>query len=172
MAVGDNSVDVSLEKLRNKPEQIIFSLELKKEEKKVFLSVQYVTQCVSCSLYISLRERGADCVGSGFEPVNLTPPHFQCQRCTCKEARTFPRGRVSLSLAGLPATFMSGSTSISPVLQPSLLHIFSSLAHKNHKGYKGDFWSINLPQRFRIKLRGRTVVWQASGHHNSRTKLF
>lgn len=97
MAVGDNSVDViriKKKKVRNKPEQIISSLE-------VFLAIQYVTQCVSCSVYISLRERVVDGVGSGFEPIKLTPLHFQCQCCTCKEAGTFPRDQVSPSLAGL-----------------------------------------------------------------------
>ena len=63
----------------------------------------------ACALASEIK--GGDCVGRGFQGVKLTPLHFLCQCCTRKEAGTFPRDQVSLSLAGLPATFMSGSAS-------------------------------------------------------------
>ena len=92
MAVGDNSVDLSLEReLRNKPEQIIFPAELKEKEVFYRYNMSHSVWVPACAL---APKKGVECVGRGFELVKLTPLHFQWQYCTWK--REHPREIKSL----------------------------------------------------------------------------
>lgn len=135
MAVDDNSVDERFGELRK--EQMTFSL----VETKSF---SHLYSLSSSCLHMSLRETGADDRGRGFEPVTLTPLYFQCQCCTCKEAGIFLRYQVLVSSAGLPATFMSGRTSFSPVLQLSLSQLCTQTMKTTDGGFWQDVWSIVL----------------------------